>query len=118
MEETPEFLEDKLKELDKELARTAWNKDACLLAEAEDKEFPRCMNLRLKFLRAHAFDVKNAGERLLSFFDQKLQLFRRELLNKEVKINDFAENDITCLESGKHQLAPQRDRAGRALLLA
>jgi hypothetical protein len=44
IEETPEFLEDKLKELDDELARTAWNKDAYLLAEAEDKEFARYMS--------------------------------------------------------------------------
>ena len=34
---------------------------------------------------------------------------------KEVKLVDFVENDIRCLESGKYQFAPQRDRAGRAL---
>jgi hypothetical protein len=116
IEETPEFLKDKLKELDDELARTAWNKkDAYLLAEADDQGFARCIKLRLKFLRTYAFDVKQAGERLLFFFDQKLQLFGRELLTKEVKLVDFDENDIRCLESGKYQLAPQRDRAGRAL---
>lgn len=114
--ETPEFVKDKLKELDDELVRTSsWNKIAYLQAEANDKEFVRCLKLRLKFLRTYAFDVKKTAAHLCLFFEQKLQTFGRELLTKDIKLSDMDANDIRCLESGKYQLAPQRDRAGRVL---
>jgi hypothetical protein len=117
IDETPEFVQEKLKELDDELGRApSWNnKAAYLQAEADDPEFVRCTKLRLKFLRTYAFDVKKAASHLLRFFEQKLLTFGRELLTKDIKLSDMDANDIRCLESGKYQLVPQRDRAGRKL---
>jgi hypothetical protein len=114
IDETPEFVQDKLKELEEELAKISRNKSAYLLAETLDKDYVRCRSFRLKFLRAESFDAKLAANHLVIFFEEKLKLFGPELLAKDIKISDLDQDDIKWLESGIAQL-PARDRAGRCV---
>jgi hypothetical protein len=116
--ETPGLIEESLTKLDEELGKISpKNKDAYLLAEAEDIDYTRCRKLRLKFLRAAAFDVQATAERIIFFFETKLECFGPKLLAKEIKLRDLDEADRRWLESGVGQLLPQRDRAGRGVLI-
>jgi hypothetical protein len=117
IEETPEFVEEKVSKLVYEIAKISRNKkDAYLKAVVQDKEYATNKRFRLKFLRAELFNEKAAAQRLVLFFEEKLKLFKPELLAKDIKITDLDEDDRKCLESGVGQLVPQRDRAGRCVL--
>lgn len=115
--ETPKFLEEKFAELDVELAKITKKKKAYLLAHGQDKEYTSCRKLRLKFLRAESFDVRNAADRFFLYFEEKLKLFGSELLAKKIMQRDLDADDRQYLESGVGQLAPQRDCAGRCVFV-
>jgi hypothetical protein len=117
--ETPELIEESLTKLDEELGKISpKNKEAYLLAEAEDIEYTRCRKLRLKFLRAEVFDVQATAERIIFFFETKLKFFGPKLLANEIKLRDLDEYDRRWLESGVGQLVlPHRDRAGRGVFI-
>jgi hypothetical protein len=118
IDETPEFLESKLAELDVELSKISKKKEAYLLADAQDKEYTNCRKLRLKFLRAESFNVQKAADHLFLYFEEKLNLFGREQkLAKDIKLGDLDAEDREYLESGVGQLVPQRDRAGRCVFI-
>jgi hypothetical protein len=116
IDETPEFLEEKLHELDEELEKIPKNSGAYSLAQAQDKEYARCRKFRLKFLRADAFDARMAAERLMKFFEEKLKLFGLETLARDIKMSDLDEDGRRWLESGIGQLVPERDRSGRCVI--
>jgi hypothetical protein len=115
VDEAPEVVEEKLAKLDDKLAEISRNKDAYLQAMAQDKDYTSCRRLRLKFLRANDFDVRKAAVHICLFFEEKLNLFGRELLAKDLKISDLDADDIKYLEMGGGQLVPQKDRAGRCI---
>jgi hypothetical protein len=117
IEETPEFVEEKLAKLVHEIAKISGKKkDAYLQAVAQEKGYATNKRFCLKFLRAELFNEKAAAERLVSFFEEKLKIFKPELLAKDIKISDFDEDARNLLESGFAQLVPERDRAGRCVL--
>jgi hypothetical protein len=70
---------------------------------------------RLKFLRADCFDAEKAAKRMLAFFEQKLRIFGRDKLTKDITLQDLNEEDLKVLNNGHLQLLPQRDRAGRLI---
>jgi hypothetical protein len=113
--ETSEFVKEKLAKLDGELANISKHQTAYLLAETQDEAYVKSTKLRLKFLRADSFDVEKAAERLVMFFEEKLNLFGIDLLAKDVKMSDLDEDEIRCLKSGVGQLFPRRDRGGRCV---
>jgi hypothetical protein len=116
--ETPELIEESLTKLDEELGKISpKNKEAYLLAEAEDKDYTSYRRFRLQFLRREAFDVQATAERIILFFETKLKFFGPKLLAKEIKLRDLDEYDRRWLESGVGQLLPQRDRAGRGVFI-
>jgi hypothetical protein len=51
------------------------------------------------------------------YFKEKLKLFGRKLLAKDIKLSDLDADDRAYLVSGIGQLAPQRDRAGRCVFV-
>jgi hypothetical protein len=115
IDESPEFVAEKLAQMDEELAQIA-DKDACLQAASQNKDYVTSRQLGLKFLRAECFDPKLAAERLVRFFQEKLNLFGAEKLTKDIKLSDLDEDDIRCLNAGIGQILPLRDRAGRSIL--
>jgi hypothetical protein len=78
---------------------------------------PQCSlfraNFRLSFLRAEQFDAKKAAERIFNHFEEKLDLFGPEKLTRDILIQDLDEETTECLECGRMQLLPQRDRCVR-----
>lgn len=69
----------------------------------------------LMFLRAEDFDVKLAVKRIISHFEQKLQLFGIEKLARKITYEDFDEEDKVALHRGGTQILPYKDSSGRAI---
>ena len=114
VDETPDMIARSLEELDENIEKIPV-KPAYDLAEAQDKEYVRNPDFRIKFLRAERFNSLNAADRLVRFFEQKVRLFGPKKLAKDIMISDLDPEDITCLESGMNTSLPVTDRAGRAV---
>ena len=118
VEETPEMLQRNLIALHRELesqkntnpVRLAYN-----LAETMSRSYVLAHDLRIKFLRSEKFDVKKSAERMIKFFDIKMQLFGRGKLCKDVTLKDLDKDDTVSMKGGYLQLLPTRDRSGRAV---
>lgn len=73
----------------------------------------------LSFLRADQFDVPKAADRLVRYWEEKRNLFggNNNNSNRNIRLDDLDDESMECLECGRMQLLPRRDRAGRAVLL-
>jgi len=85
--------------------------DEDLYIDVEHREF------QLSFLRAERFDTKKAATRVIDYFEEKRKLFGVEHLTTKIKLKDLDIQSKNCFESGLIQLLPQRDRAGRAVIV-
>ena len=117
LKETPELLEAKLLELDYELSLISI-KLAYEQARALSEEYTTGRTFRLMFLRAEKFHAKNAAARMVLYFEEKLKLFGRDKLARDIRLNDLDSDDMACLKSGYLTPLPGRDRAGRAVIFA
>ena len=116
--EKPGFVRVKIQEMEMELSKhITRGKEAYMQAEAQNKEFVTCVKFRLKFLRAEMFDARLAARRMIRFFEEKKKLFGPAKLTKEIKLSDLDKEDRTFLESGIFQIMPQRDQAGRRIVM-
>eukprot|EP00980_Cylindrotheca_fusiformis_P026057 scaffold15301_cov142-Cylindrotheca_fusiformis.AAC.6 len=86
-------------------------------AEAIDPYFVSSREIRLLFLRGNRYDPQAGAEQLIKHFDLKLSLFGSEKLTKDITLLDLDGNDRICLASGFCQILPQKDVAGRTILL-
>ncbi|KAL3941170.1 MAG: hypothetical protein SGBAC_004424 [Bacillariaceae sp.] len=68
----------------------------------------------IKFLRAESFDTLRAAARWNRFAASQKKLFGNQDI---IKHSDLFAEDMKYLQSGFMQLLPQRDRAGRAIIL-
>ena len=119
-EETPDFIERCMEELDrslKKLSKSKRNKmeKAIFLRPsfATDEKF------KLMFLRADHYDPTKAAMRLCKYFDWKSTLFGDNKLGKDITLQDLQENgDQTiqvCVESGGGLQLPNKDPTGRPI---
>ena len=116
IEETPELIERCLFDLETGIQNIP-KKAAYDQAKATAPECVSCRKFRLMFLRAERFDAKNAAVRLVKYFEGKLKLFGPDKLTKIITMEDLDEDDLATLNSGYLQLLPERDRAGRAIII-
>jgi hypothetical protein len=98
-QEDPHFIQQHLAELKLELRMGS--------DESEDREL-------IKFLRAETFDSRKAAARYHRFQELQMNLFGKR---GNIRYSDLSEQDIKFLKSGFMQLLPQRDRAGRAIMI-
>jgi hypothetical protein len=115
IEETPEFVAQKLVELEKALEKIR-KKDAYNLAQSKLPEYVSEGNFRLMFLRADRFNPHKAAGRIVRHFEMKLELFGPEKIARDIQMDDLEEDSIACLESGFTQVLPVRDSSGRAII--
>ena len=115
LDEKPEFIVERLKKLDEELEKIK-SKKAYYIAKSISLNYASNNKIRLQFLRADNYDVKNAATRLVAFFESKLEIFGKEKLTKDILLSDFSKEDLADFEKGYLHLLPQRDRAGRAII--
>jgi len=116
--EEPGFVRAKMEEMEMEISKhITRGKEAYMQAEAQNKEFVTCGKFRLKFLRAELFDARLAAGRMVRFFEEKKKLFGPDKLTKEIKLWDLDKEDRNFLDRGIGQILPQRDRAGRRIIV-
>jgi hypothetical protein len=115
VDEPQEFIEACLALLEKELNNIS-NKAAYDLASSMSKEYTSRRTRRLMFLRAESFDPCKAASRMVRFFDEKYQLFGADKLTKDITLDDMDPDDIAALETGSHQVLPEKDCAGRKVI--
>ena len=72
-------------------------------------------SFRLPVLRAVRFDVEQAADRFLKFWDMKMRLFGEEKLCKTITLEDLNKDDMKTMKAGFIQIVPGRDSAGRAV---
>ena len=129
IEETETFVSQKLKEFETEirnllLLKTKNNrnntphndrKEKNMYATAYEIAFSQCPayvqddQFRLAFLRADEFNVKDAVNRYLSFFETKMELFGTSKLTKDITISDIGDDGYQALVDGSGQVVPQTD---------
>jgi hypothetical protein len=115
--EEPSFVRAKLEDMEMELSKITRGKEGYMQAEAQNKEYVICHKFRLKFLRAEIFNARLAAVRLVRFFEEKKKLFGPDKLTKEIKLRDLDKEDRKFLDRGVFQIVPQRDRAGRRIII-
>jgi hypothetical protein len=115
--EEPSFVRAKLEDMEMELSKITRGKEEYMQAEAQNKEYVICHKFRLKFLRAEIFNARLAAVRLVRFFEEKKKLFGPDKLTKEIKLRDLDKEDRKFLDRGVFQIVPQRDRAGRRIII-
>ena len=117
LEDDPEALEARLKDLDKELENIAKGREAYDEVRAKNPAFVDSRRFRLLFLRSEAYDATAAAEMIISHFDVKKKLFGEgEILWRDVRQSDLSPMAMTLLETGFMQIFPTRDAAGRTIL--
>ena len=112
VEESPDLIERRLLQMDDELTRirkrSAYDRALFLCPSyVKDRSF------RLLFLRADDLHPRRAAQRMVDFFDFKLELFGMDLLGKRIRLED-----VPSMNVGYSQMLPQKDRSGRAILCA
>ncbi len=116
-DEEPQFVDRKLQELEKELERINV-KEAYDLAKQQNPSYVDSRNLRLMFLRSRKFNCHEAAESLVQHFHVKRTLFGDgDVLSRDVHQSDLGPKDKLLLETGFLQVMPERDAAGRTILL-
>jgi hypothetical protein len=113
-QEDPEMLARTLAALEEDIHNIS-KKAAYETALVMSPNYVRDPKFRLKFLRADKFDHKNAAQRLVEFFEAKMELFGSDKLTKDIKLKDLSEDDLSVLESCAVQVLRGRDTAGRAI---
>lgn len=108
---------EKLADMTTEIDRIS-PKNAYLIAKALSPNYVTNEKMRLQFLRAEKHDPKKAAERLVLFFERKMEIFGRDKLVKDIELSDFSEKELEDAKSGFMMLLDQKDRSGRTILFA
>ena len=114
--ETPDLVAKSHHQLDLEIEQIK-EKTAYDLACSIDRNYVMDKDFRMKFLRSTLFDAKAAATKMVQFFEMKRDLFGQGKLARDITQNDLSKEDLTDLYSGRHQLLPVRDSAGRGVIL-
>lgn len=119
IEETPQLIADKIDEMRQHInAIEDEDKESYLVAQEKCAEYCNSEEFQLMFLRADKFDAEKAASRLVSYWDEKLDLFGPDKTYKRLSVNDLLDNpgDVEILKSGAFYSLPNKDEAGRGIL--
>lgn len=116
IQEEPTFVQEKLDQLDAELAsikyRPAFEKVLFL-----NPHYVMNRKFRLSFLRADRFDAAKAAKRMVEHFELKLELFGFERLGRSITMEDLDKDSKELFQCGSHWFLDSYDRSGRKILL-
>jgi hypothetical protein len=135
IKETPEMIESKLAEFQEALDRFEQGVSdddnpsnitniseaavhAYRQAQSLSEEYVKNRKFRLMFLRAEVFDAPLAAQRMLIYLEEKLFRFGPERLTRSLTSKDLSPQSRKMNTTlGVQQLLPERDSAGRAIVL-
>lgn len=114
MEETPQFVAERVQAIKDELAKYPLTKRrafdrACFLKPSLGND----EKLYLLFLRAERFDEVAAARKLCLHFDHKMELFGEGKLAKKITLDDLDADDMATFRTSSFVILPKKDRAGR-----
>lgn len=125
MPETPEMLDEHLTsmqiELDYEVAVAAQRETAAYqTARERSPEHTNSVELHLLFLRSEFFDAKAAAKKMIQYWKMKVRLFGEEVAYRSarIRLDDLTDEDLASLHNEGIMLLPEKDLAGRVLLLS
>eukprot|EP00934_Nitzschia_sp_Nitz4_P002970 Nitzschia sp. Nitz4//scaffold282_size24342//13522//15114//NITZ4_008355-RA/size24342-augustus-gene-0.16-mRNA-1//-1//CDS//3329545629//2960//frame0 len=108
----------KLVEMDRILSNlsTVYDREAFDFAVSKQPEYVD--GVRLRFLRKMDHNPSAAAERMMLTFQLRKEYFGWAQTTRDLTIQDLKEEDMPFLRRGMIQLLPERDRSGRAILVA
>mmetsp|Transcript_14571 Transcript_14571/g.20588 ORF Transcript_14571/g.20588 Transcript_14571/m.20588 type:complete len:350 (+) Transcript_14571:100-1149(+) len=115
IEETPAFLREKFEQLDLEIEELN-EKEAYELALFMNPSYVTSAGFRLLFLRCERFNAKAAANRMVKYWDRKIEIFGMDCAFKDISLLDFEENDQLALRLGAFRVLPTRDEANRGIM--
>ena len=118
VEERPDMIREHLNQFDVCLNNVAGSfpkqsYNAYIQAVTLDSEYVR--SFRLLVLRAVRFDVEQAVDRFLRFWDMKKRLFGEGKLCSTITLEDLNKDDMKTMKAAFIQIVSGRDTAGRAV---
>lgn len=133
IEEDPQFIARKIETLDKTLRSrrihpTPSNTIINALAPTTPSPFQAAYGqareqyrdyfaiISLRFLRAERFDTDKALTRIARYFEVKRSYFGGEAMGRDLKIEDFNDNDRQFFRTGFIQVLSERDPKGRCVI--
>ena len=116
IDESPEMIEQGLKEMKIELELLP-SREAYDRAMKMDEKYVSDRDFRLRFLRCDLFDAQKAAIRFAKHFQLKLDLFGPDKLVLDITQDDLEKDVMDVLYSGDGRFLPQRDRAGRLVMI-
>jgi len=111
--ETPDLISQKIEELNDAILKRS-HKDALEMAQFLNPD--HVQSLKVAFLRASSFDVTRTAQRLIDFFEAKLDLFGLSKLAKDLEFDDLNQDDQEALLSGCTQCS--KDHNGRLVWMS
>ena len=118
IDEDPEFINQKLQELQLELDKRTKNRAAYDQAKSTSLEYVKDTRFLLAFLRANSFDVKLSAIRVFKHFQLKLELFGPSKLCSNIDQSDLSEEDQRTLALGGHQWLRSTDSSRRPVMFS
>ena len=129
LEETPELLEDSLREFHLELdnidSKVAYDRAKEIWAETTSQSsspfsssftsacYIATTGYKIRFLRCELFDARKAARRYVKFIDALMDLYGEYALRRPIRITDLSREEMAFLREGQYQMLPYRDRSGR-----
>jgi len=116
--ETPHFVADSLRHLQDALDDIEdVDKEAYETAMFINPEHVSSKRFNLAFLRATDFNIMAAAQKIISYWEKKLEIFGPDrAFHSYISLVDFEEEDYHVLASGPVRVLPFRDDVGRALI--
>jgi len=113
-EETPELLEQTLRNLDLELEKLPPDETkAYQRSQRIPNTYVNTLEFRLRFLRCELLDAKKAAKRMMFFLNTALEFFGESALERPIRLSDFKKEELKYMRKGRIQMLPFRDRSGR-----
>jgi hypothetical protein len=114
--ETPELRRERMKDMEAHIQQMdPTEKRAYSLAYQDSANYVTSERFTMRFLRTENLDPKRAAERLIRYFEHKLELFGREKLVKDLSVDDLSEEDLKYIATGFCNVLDKRDRSGRVV---
>ena len=115
--ETPEYVQERHRAMQTALGAISSSKrKAYNLALEIDSSYVQDVDLRTRFLRCEMWDAEKAATRYVKHFQQKMDLFGKELLCKTIRQKHLSPDARQAVMEGSSQM-PARDSRGRLVTM-
>lgn len=117
IDETPNFVAEKLKDLEHEIHLLPIRKKKGYMSALEKcPDLAGDENLRLNFLRCKIFDAKEAANRFVGYWNKRIKVFGPEKAFLPLTLDEALKDDHVAMSIGFVQVTGQNDPGGRGII--